>query len=229
MAAATRAMQALAGDGMRPLALQGHFSAPTKPGPVTLTVDVARRGRRVVTLTAALTQGETTTTVLSSTWGAPADPKVTFNDDVVADAPPLDSLEPGPWQPPMPVFLQHFEVRWAGPAFPYMGAERAHVQGYIGLKPSDHTPYDAALIGAIADVFPPGAIMRAEGFVGAASVSVQISYAADPRALAIDPATPLLVDARSHWSEAGYSEDLTSVWTPDGRLVARGHQLVALL
>jgi acyl-CoA thioesterase len=229
MAAAMRAMQAAATDGMRPLVLQAHFSARTKPGPVALTVDVARRGRRVATITAALKQGETTTTVLSSTWGAPAEPRVTYNDDVVAEAPAVDSIAPTAWQPMMPVFLKHFDVRWSGGRFPYMGADEAHVQGYIGLNEGDQTPYDASLIAAIADVFPPAAIMRADGFVAAASVSAQVSFAADPAALDLPPTTPLLVDARSHWSDAGYSEDLTSLWTPDGQLLARGHQIMALL
>lgn len=202
-----------------------HFVAPAPPGLFVVEVAPIRAGALVSHLSATLSQGGAPVAFGTFTCAAPREGTLSY--DALARAPdaaPFAQIDPVELGPPVaPVFTQHFEYRFAFGELPFSGAERAALGGYIRARPP--RVLDAALAMAFLDAWPPAALARSDGLRAAASVDMRVEFFGSPL---VDAETPGFVTCASGVAREGYADEEARLFV-DGALVARCHQLVALL
>ena len=147
-----------------------------------------------------------------------------WNHAVVPKIPDWTAVPVIPLGPPVaPTFTQHFEFRVTGAA-PWSSAARATSAGFVRplRRGSD---YDAALIAALADCYWPAALATFDRPRPTATVT----YALECFGMEFETEHPLYHVGRSDAAQDGYAVEDRELWTPDGRLVARNHQVFAII
>jgi acyl-CoA thioesterase len=212
-------------------ALQTSFVGPVAFGRFDVKVHLLRQGKHVRQVQAHVVQTdeagqEVIAGVLLAVFGNEREstlPLLTLHQPPVEKA-PLD-LPALPFIPGLtPNFTQHLDFRLAEGAYPFMGADSWNTRTHIQLK--DATGVDPELLSIIlADAGPTPALAQLKKPSPASSVSW---------ALELRPV--LGADTRAYWrmdkdalaAGAGYVNERTTLWTPDGQLAALGYQVVAV-
>lgn len=147
-----------------------------------------------------------------------------WDHTVAPEIPDWRSVPVLPLGPPLaPTFTQHFEFRVTGTA-PWTSATRATAAGFLRPKRWPGA-VDAALIAALADVYWPSALAVFDGPRPTATVT----FALECFGVDLDFEQPLFHVGRSEVAHEGYAVEDRELWTADGRLVARNHQVFAII
>lgn len=222
-----RAMAACVGDEARALrSLACDLCAPVRAGEVEVRARVVRSGRAVSFAAAELLQAGQVAATGSAVF-ARAREEAAGLDRALAppppSVPPWERVTPWPRDPRFPVFTRFFEHRQCLGALPWSGAGQPLIGGWTRLVAPE--PVDDALRLALLDAWPPAMLPVSARPIGGATVRATFDLFGGP---APDPAAYLLVLARSATTIDGYSAEDQELWTPDGRLLGQGRQLVAL-
>jgi acyl-CoA thioesterase len=228
---------------LRSLAL--HYLRPSQPGPVEVTVDVVRAGKRFSTGRATVVQnGKETITALGafSTTGLPG---VATWSPLLPDVAPAPARETGrlasdsyrpdsdAWletTPEMPSIVSRVKVAPRLGGVPFSGrelapGEAAETGGWIELP----TPrrIDAAYIALLADVWWPPSLEPLSVPAIAPTIDLTIHIRADlpPGGL---PDQPVLGRFRTAAAVNGTMEEDGELFLPDGTLLAQSRQLALL-
>jgi acyl-CoA thioesterase len=126
---------------------------------------------------------------------------------------------------PRPVYLAHYEQRFATP--PLTGDTEPVVIGWTRFV--DPTPYDAVALAAIGDSFPPPSLGRSAALFGALTLDYTVHFRAPLPHPATEPGGFVLAELRSDFALDGLVEEDGWLWAPDGTLLAQVRQLGLLL
>lgn len=205
-----------------PVTVTAHFLAPGRPGPVTIDVDVARRGRRHATGTFRLVSAESpllvgvcTTTDLADAAGPhrveAAAPELPSPDECVA-------IEPG--DPLPPPFVGHVEIRLHPDDVPFRTEDRsgdARMRGWFRLR--DGEPLDTIALVLAVDAFPPTSFNAnlPIGWTPTVELTAHVRHRPAPGWLACAFTTRNI--------SGGYLETDGELWDASGTLVAQSRQL----
>jgi acyl-CoA thioesterase len=227
LAVAARAMQETSGR-RDPITVTAHYLAPTVAGPVDVSIEVVKAGKRLSTMTGSMVQqGREVLRVLASFGdlsaaddgpalhanGAPPDlpsfsacpARAALNGDV--DVAIADRLELG---------LHPDDAGFQGG----QKSDRGVMRGYFGF--ADGRPVDTLALLLAADAFPP-AVFNLDvprGWVPTIELTVQV------RAV---PAPGLLrCSFETRFVQGGYLDEEGELWDSTGRLVAQSRQLALL-
>lgn len=227
IAIAARAMLAAA-ERADPLTVTAHYVKPPTAGPVTVTTELVRAGRRYATVAAALRQGDRDCVRLLGAFGdlaaqqgptrvAARPPAVPGPDDCTTPSRPLG---------PAPEVANRYEFRFP-PDSPWLhrGADPPvdqplEVTGWIRLADGGIPPTLALL--AFTDAFPPTVLSLLEvGWVPTIELTVHVR--ARPRSAWV------LGTFRTRFLVDGLMEEDGELWGEDGRLLAHARQLALVL
>lgn len=224
--AALRALGSLVDPARTLRAAQVVFTGPISPGTFEAGVSVLRAGRSVTFTEARVEQqGRDCVRVLAD-HAAPRSTAVQVAPPSRPAAAAPDALQPLPYIPGItPEFTRHFDYRWTAEEFPFSGAARAHVQGWI--RPHGEGVVDAACLASLVDAWPPPVITLLDGPAPVSTICWQLHLLCDPPACGVPAAGWWFFDDRAVAADAGYADTEGLLWAPDGRLMATSRQLVA--
>ncbi len=205
--------------GRIPRSLSVHFVDRAVEGDVIVDVVTERVGRSFTSTTARMYQDDrlcaTSSCAFSversgSSYDEDGMPEVAKPEDLQAMAVPAGML---------PRFAQNFEYRAALGNLPYSSSPKAELGGWIQLQEPRHI--DAVLLACYADAFPPALFTRLDHPVDAPTVDLTVHF------LGSFPMEPDWVLCRfvSPVGENGMLLEDGSMWSRDGRLLARSRQL----
>ena len=209
-------------------ALQTCFVGPVAPGAVDIHVQLLRQGRHVCQVQAQVRQGEQVAAVLLGVFSA--DRPSTLPQRLPQRPPPRHEAEALPVPParPMgaPVFLQHFDMRWAEGPPPYTGGQGWSTCIHLRLNTAEAAAVSSELQTVLlADLSPTPVI----GHLRQPSANSSVSWALELRP--VDPGPPegwWRADNESLMVDGGYVNQSARLWAPGGQLAAYGYQVVAV-
>ena len=221
MAIGARALLA-ATERPDPVAITGHYLAPGRPGPVTVTTDVVKRGKRFSTGRATLEADDRPILTLLATCGdLGEDHGDLLVDGSPPELPPADScihVEGTDTFPPP--FNRHVELRIHPEDVGFAVGARsgvARVRGWFALPEGE--PVDTVGLLCALDAFPP-TIFNTDLPVGW-TPTVELTCHVRGRPV------PGLLRCRftTRFVTGGFLEEDGEIWDADGRLVAQARQL----
>lgn len=224
-ALAVLAMRQLLGPEIPLRSLQSNFVGPISVGKITARAELLRRGKSAAQLEARiLVDGQTAFTAVGI-FGAPRVSQLSLAPKAPPANKALAMLEPRPYiDGVMPVFLKHFDTRWAMGGYPFSGAAHSAAQIYARLR--DEEIVSETHLVMIGDVIPPSAIALFNSPIMLSSMNWTLELV-----------TPLDAETRAGWlrfdseltaANDGYGWENTSIWSSKGELVALSRQCVAL-
>lgn len=202
------------------------FVSPVGPGEAAVTVRVLREGRYLSHVEARVTQGGADAAIVVLAAGSRRASAIRWASPPAPEAAPPDASVALPFLPGVtPTFTQHFEYRWTSPRFPFSGADRANLGGWVRRR--DHGPVDVAGVLALIDAWPAPILPLLTKPAAASSVTWMVDLVTEPPAGGWpgDAFFRFECDAIAAWD--GYADIRGHLWAPDGRLVATSTQLVA--
>jgi len=209
-----------------PLTIAVTYFRPAHAGAADIRVHQVRRGRRVSTYDALLTQDgkEIAHAVVSAhDWDAAgstehlphAAPEMP-PPDVCAD---LGTLMPGRMVP----ILDRYTYRAASIPGWLEGAPSGTTESLCWIRAADRRPIDAMLAGAMVDAFPP--VTAEIGHLASATIQLTVHYRRRPEIPAGGWALGHVV---TRHVIAGYHDEDAELWDEQGRLIAQSRQLAIL-
>jgi acyl-CoA thioesterase len=224
-----RAMTARVADlgdepGRPPRSLTVHYARAPVEGPATVTTELVRVGRSLVTCAARLEQSGKPALValgaFSPAWTGPS-----WRHDPPPDIPGPDTVDlPVRDRPPLP-FTSHWDHRYAFGTPPGGKSDTAETGGWLRLAQPE--PVDAIVITAMADAWFPAAHAMVDAPVPTIDLTVHFRVALPYAALG--PEDFVLARFVSSTANEGFVEEDGQLWAPDGVLVAQSRQLAILL
>ncbi|MEX2323680.1 MAG: thioesterase family protein [Acidimicrobiia bacterium] len=218
MAVAARASAALSGRPA-PVTMTAHFLAPAVAGPVAVTAEVLKAGKRFSTVRAAVA-GDRTILEALGTFG---DGDGVYEGYERIDGGPPDLPEPDdcievlPTETFPPPFVGRIEMRIHPDNAAFGGTGRPRVSGWVRLR--DGEPIDEVALLMLADSFPPAVFFTdaSVGWVPTVELTVHVRRR---------PVRGWLRGVfTSHFITDGMLEEDGELWDESGRLVAQSRQL----
>jgi acyl-CoA thioesterase len=221
------------GDPDRPLrSLTVHYLRPPSEGPATIDTTVERSGRTVTTVTARLEQNGKLQALATAAHAVPRDTGGFDHMRMPEVAPPEQCPRRSLGEPsPIPMHDRYEQRTAIGPESRTAPRTREAVTGgWIRL--TEPRPWDATLIAAIADAWPPAVFTTHEmPEVGGGVPTVDLtSHIIAPDAIAaLAPSDFVLVRFETRIVRGGYLEEDGDIWSPTGQLLARARQIGVVL
>jgi hypothetical protein len=222
-----RAMTARVGDidgpPRGPRSLTVHYPAAPAVGPATVTTEVVRAGRSLVTIAARLEQGgapmATALAAFSAPWPTPA------WTDRPAPAPPGpdDAAILGREGPPMP-FIRYWDYRFTRPP---SGAGTADIEGWI--RQAADEPIDAIVVAAMTDAFPPAVFAKFDSPSPVPTIDLTVHFRTGLPHPGLDAGAFVLGRFSTRTAANGFIEEDGELWAPDGTLLAQSRQFAVVL
>lgn len=220
-----RALEAEVGTDRAARTLSVGFCAPATAGAVEVEVRIERAGRNVTQATARMARGDATIATAIATFARSRASETDWNAAPMPPMPPPDEVPDGPEALYIPAFCRHLELRQAlGPA-PFTGGADARVGGYCRF--ATPTAPDLATVAGLVDAWPPAVLGLRPAWSPAASVDMTITLLAPLPLGPVDHAW-YAFDARCGRAADGYADETATLWTSDGRPIARVQQLIAI-
>jgi hypothetical protein len=223
----------LPGRSLRALSL--HLAAPAVPGPLVVLCRLERRGTRMAFASARILSGADdrvvvlATATLASDRVSDAVRQTDFDRVKAPELPPVGSMADPGTGPGVPAFTEHFEFRFAV-GLPFAGQTLAYSAGW--LRPRHRAEgLSTALALACLDCWPLAVLTTFDRPRPASSVAIHFQlFPPLPHTAPIGPGGAWLrADVRSDLAREGVSDQVNGLWTADGQLIGRSHQLVAVL
>jgi len=221
-----RAMQAEVGHGRAPRSLTVHFAAPPALGASLIEVAEERRGGRLSTVSARMSQGGTAMALALAGLSAPREgPDI--SGAVMPEVPPPEDLAPTPQRPHQPSFADHFDYRYALGGRVFHGGDRSYSGGWMRLRRP--VPIDAAVVACLADAWMPSLFTRIDFRAYAPTLDMTVHFRAALPLPGVGSEEFLLGVFTSKRAEGGFWEEDGELWTRDGRLLAQSRQLALVI
>ena len=205
-----------------PVSVTGHFLSPGKTGPVTITTEIVKSGRRFTTATARLESADRPVVVALGAFGdldEGAGPE--WSDREPPALPDPDECVPVvPREPFPPPFMSKVELRLHPDDAGFAAGGRSGrplMRGWFRLP--DGEPLDGVALLLAADAFPP-TIFNADlpvAWTPTVELTAHVRCRPAPGWLRCRFAT--------HFITSGFLEEEGELWDDRGRLVAQSRQL----
>jgi acyl-CoA thioesterase len=208
-----------------PVTVTGHFLSPGQPGPVSISTEVVKRGRRFSTATGSLDAGGARLLQVLGSFGDVSSPIGPERVDAEPpDLPAPDScvaVVPGDTFPPP--FMGRVDLRLhpddAGFAIGTPSGQ-PRVRGWFRLR--DGEPSDTVALVLAADAFPPTIFNAALPVAWTPTVELTAHVRARPQ-----PGW-LRCAFTTRFVTGGFLEEDGEIWDDTGRLVAQSRQLALI-
>ena len=207
-----------------PVTITAHYLAPGQPGPATVTVDVAKQGRRFGTGRATLEAGGRSLLTCVGTFGdlgEDANDGPELVDRTPPDIPPPEACtELRPTDTFPPPFVGRVELRLHPDDSGFAAGQssgRARMRGWFRLR--DGEPCDTVALLCAVDAFPPTVFNTNLPIAWAPTIELTAHVRARPA-----PGW-LRCAFSSHFISGGFLEADGEIWDETGRLVAQSRQL----
>jgi acyl-CoA thioesterase len=225
-----RSLTHTVGDRSRPIrSLTVHCVAPAQVGEARVTTKVERVGKHLTHLSVQLIQGDKLISFGTAVFGGTLDGALAYQTAQLTDVPDPETVEPMPKDAPFaPAFAANFEYRYAlggGRGF-FSGLDVAEIGGFI--RPRVGQRLDAPLAAALMDAWPTVAMMRATSPVLTATIDFNFQFFEVFDGTREAGPDDHFVTIHSRWAGEGYTEELRSLWGPDGKLLAQCRQNLAV-
>ena len=208
--------------------ISAEIPVAVAPGPVSIDVEVARRGSAMSTLRGVMRQNDEIVAIATGVLGRArrdASGKPTSRDAELKRPSPAipdwTAIPPSPMRREQaPVFTHEFEIRSTGP-LPFSSSPSAIAEGFVRPRRCSG-PLGAPEVVALADVFWPAAFAIEPGPrpIGTVSFFLQLFGDGTPR----PSDAPLFYRARALGSTDGFVAEERELWSLDGDLVAYNTQ-----
>ncbi len=221
LAVAGRAISAALPQHPDPLSVTAHYLRPAQPGPATITVDVARTGRKHSTASATFVQNGRERIRVLATYG-----------DLSAQEGPTRIEAEAPQIPAMDACISRGSLSDDGSTIagrvnamldPGLGWTRgtpggtAALTGWISFK--DERPADPLSLLFFADAFPPALFDWLPEKVWLPTIELTVHVRGKPAP------GPLRGVTRTRFLMDGYLEEDGELWDSSNRMVAQSRQL----
>ncbi len=208
--------------GRSPRTLHLHFCAPANAGPTELQIERVRSSKYLDHCFARLLQEDQVVAFATLTFAANRPSPMAYHDAVMPDAPAPETVASMPTMALAPTFTRFFDYRYCVGGLPFADGTTAELGGWI--RPKEPLTLDFALAASHLDAWPPAAYARSASPLLLASADFTIHF------LEPLPATDdfCLVHVRSSWAQDGYTEELRTLWSREGRLLAKCQQFIAI-
>jgi acyl-coenzyme A thioesterase PaaI-like protein len=205
-----------------PVTVTGHYLAPGKPGPVDISTDVVKQGKRFATGRAGLTAGGRPLLSVLGTFGDLAEDHGTLLvDGSPPDLPPIEScvlvVATDTFPPP---FMGKVELHLHPDDVGFAVGERsgiARVRGWFQLL--ENEPIDTVALLCALDAFPPTIFNTNLPIAWTPTVELTCHLRTRP------VPGPLRCQFTTRFVTGGFLEEDGEVWDMQGRLVAQSRQL----
>lgn len=209
------------GRALRGLSI--HLCAPAEPRPLVVRTRIEREGSAVTFASARIEQDGAAVVIASATLAKPRVADTDFDADPRPPAPPPETIPDLGTGPGVPAFTRHLEFRFVE-GIPFTGADSARTGGW--LRPRTPEPLTTALSLALLDAWPLAILPRFTRPRPAASIAIHFQLFPPTEAVA---GAWFRCQVDSPTTRQGYSDQTNRVWGPDGRLIGRATQLVAVI
>ncbi|GAB2986449.1 acyl-CoA thioesterase [Nocardioides montaniterrae] len=206
-----------------PLTISVTYFRPATAGAAELRVHQVRKGRRVSTYDALLTQdGKEIAHAVVSTHDWDAAGSVEHVPNKAPEMPPpaacasLSSLIPVGAVP----ILDRYDYRAAAIPGWMEGTPSGVTESLCWIKSSDDRPIDSLAAGAMCDAFPP--VTAEIGHLASATIELTVHYRRRPST------TWALGHVITRHVIAGYHDEHCELWSEDGELIAQSLQLAII-
>ncbi len=221
LALAARRLLAVTGRRI-PLSTTAHYLSPGAAGPVSLSADVVKTGKRLSTAAGRMSRDSA---VMLQFVGCCADEFGEGAEEVVGappELPPMDACVPrtkAQGMVPVPL-MDHLDVRLHPDHTGFLdGGQRgvAEMAGWFAF--ADGRPIDPLALLLVCDAFPPAVfnLQISPGWVPTVEYTVHVR--------AIPSPGPVRCVFRSQFVQGGMFNEDGEVWDSAGRLVAQSRQL----
>lgn len=202
-----------------PRSLAVHFVDRAIEGDVVVEVAIERRGRSFTSTTARMLQDGRLCATSHCAFAIEREGS-SYDEEGMPEVAKPEDLPDTPIPPELlPRFAQNFHYRMALGHVPYTSASNADVGGWIQLK--EPRAIDPVLLACYADAFPPALFTRLDHPVDVPTIDLTVHF------LGRFPLGSDWVLCRftSPVGENGILLEDGSMWSRDGRLLARSRQL----
>lgn len=201
------------------------FVAPGAQGEALIETKLLRAGRALTHGEARLVQNGEPCAVMLAAYGERRQTSLTVAGPTAPDFGGAEALPRLPYMEGVtPRFTKHIDFRVAGGRFPFIGAERANLSGY--MRYAHGGPCDAAGLLGLIDAWPSPALPKLKKFAPASTVTWMVDVIGELPARGAQSDAFYRYDAECIAAEAGYASCEARIWGPDGRLVASSRQMV---
>ena len=205
-----------------------HFCAPLMPGEARVEVESLRVGGRVAHMTASVIQGGAIATHATASFAAERPVELAWDETQMPEVPPAESLPSTPIELfGGPQFSKFFDYRFAGDPLPMTGSDSARLRTWI--RPSDCPVIDELHAVGVLDAGAPAVLSRITTPRPMASVDFRMQLFSPLPFAGANPQEHWLLDAHARVVSEGYCEQITWLYTPEGRPVGNCQQLIAIL
>lgn len=208
-----------------PLTIAITYFRPAGAGAAEIAVREVRKGRRVSTYDALLTQeGKEIAHAVVSAHDWDAAGEIEHTPHAAPEMPPpaacaeLSSVIPSGMVP----ILERYRYRAAAIPGWLEGHPSGITESLCWIRAEDERPVDALLAGAMCDAFPP--VTAEIGHLASATIQLTVHYRRRPQATAVWA----LGHVTTRHVIAGYHDEDVELWDEQGRLVAQSRQLAIL-
>jgi Thioesterase-like superfamily len=214
-----RAILALTEDlSLSVQSFSARFLRAPQPGPVAISAELLRAGRRSATVTATLAQDERTCVTAAATLGALAPGEGEWSEPP-PDYPAYDETPPIGHLPGAPAFTRMLVVRDALGGRPFGGGEPV-TGGWLQTRPMH--PVDTPFVAFMCDAWLPAAYYALTRPTGMPTLDLHLHFTVDLRRPR--PAEPLAVRFAATALRGGVFVEDGLVWSASGGLLAQARQ-----
>ena len=200
--------------------LQITFIAPVGATELRALARVLRTGKSATHIEARLGSESDTLAVAVGVFGSARDSIVRL-DPPAANPPPATPPVQVPYRAGVwPNFIQQFDMALLAGALPFSGTHIDRIVYRLGLRDSGRTS-EAHLL-AFADLMPPVALSWMPGVVPGSSLTWMLEILDD--GFTTQPLQGWRVDAVMSSARDGYTGQTTTIYAPDGKVVALSRQ-----
>jgi len=208
--------------GRVPLSATMHFLRPAPHGQAAISVDVAKKGRTVSTLTARLESGGKECARLIATYG---DLDTLSGPNHVEASPPdlagLTARSRPAGVDAMPAIAARFDTEYVESTIPWLRGERGRAELLGRVRFADGCPLSVPSLTLFSDAMPPPAFNAiAPGWVPTLELTVHVRARPAPGWLHFRFATRFI--------QGGLLEEDGELWDEQGTLVALSRQLATV-
>ena len=222
-----RALEAEAGDpALAPRSITVHFTTRAEEGDLEIETVTERRGTGVVTTSARMMQGDRLVALALAAFGRRREGPAFTEEALPEFPPPEEARAPSERASSQtPVAMRKYEFRFTVGA-PFSGGP-ARTGGWIRTK--QPRTADALMVFNFTDIWMPAIFMKLSEPEWVPTVELTVNFLAE---LPVAGAAPddwygVLFEAPA--AAEGYWREEGSIWSRDGRLLARSSQLSVLL
>ncbi|MCE2678845.1 MAG: thioesterase family protein [Burkholderiales bacterium] len=225
-ALAVQAMRDVGGAGWPLRALQTNFVGPVAEGPVYFRVQVLREGKNVRQVKCMVESAGEVAGIMVGVFGQSRSSELPARSAPVAICEKtLEQAVRLPFIPGMtPNFMQHFQMHWAEGGYPCSGSDTWKTKAYLRLK-NDNIDRELCTV-MLTDAPPTPTLSRFNRMVMCSSVSWSLELRVSRP---LEPASgDWRIDIDTKACGEGYTNEVATLWTPEGEAAAFGTQVVAV-